>query len=199
MASGFDPAQVTAAVLAGGAATRLHGRDKGLELLAGRPLIAYVVAALRVQAGTLLICANRNLERYAEFGTVRTDANPGFHGPLAGISAALSACRTPWLLTVPVDGPDLPSNLAARLHAAAAAGQRDLAAAWDGNRVQPLFALYRATLAASAAGALARDLPVRRWQEDLHRATADFSAAPAAFLNLNTPDDFRSWENARHA
>ena len=195
----FDPAQITAAILAGGAGSRLGGRDKGLELLAGRPLIAHAVAALRGQAGGLLICANRNVERYAQYAVVCSDAVPGFHGPLAGISAALSACRTPWLLTVPVDGPDLPANLAVHLYDAAMAERRDLAAAWDGARIQPLFALYRVTLAASAADALAHDLPVRRWQENLYRAKADFADTAAAFANLNTPEDFRNWENARHA
>jgi molybdenum cofactor guanylyltransferase len=192
----FDRTEVTAAVLAGGAGRRVGGNDKGLLPLAGRPLVAHIVSALRDQAGAIVICVNRNAAEYARYGTPLADAESGFHGPLAGIATALAACRTPWLLTVPVDGPDLPRNLALHLYDAAMAQQRDLAATYDGTREQPLFALYRTTLAADAADALRRDLAVRRWQQQLHVAYADFSADSAAFANLNTPDDFRRWEKA---
>src|SRR5258708_39588330 len=100
--------EITAAILAGGAGTRVETRDKGLLSLLDRPLIAHVAAALRGQATTILVCANRNQGEYAQFGDVITDAIAGFKGPLAGIAVALARCETPWLLTVPVDRPDLP-------------------------------------------------------------------------------------------
>ena len=40
-AAAFNPASVCAAVLAGGAGSRLGGRDKGLEILSGKPLIEH--------------------------------------------------------------------------------------------------------------------------------------------------------------
>ncbi len=189
-----DPAVITAAILAGGAGSRLGGRDKGLQPLAGRPLIAHVLAALRPQAGTTLIVANRHRERYAAFAPVVSDAVPGFRGPLAGIAAALAACRSDWLLTAPVDCPVPPCDLARRLWAAARAAGARLAVAHDGTRPQPLFALYARDLAGAAAEALASDLPVWRWQETLGAAVADFVDVPAAFANLNTAADFRRWE-----
>ncbi|MGW8310506.1 MAG: NTP transferase domain-containing protein [Thiogranum sp.] len=51
-------------LLAGGKGRRLDGRDKGLETLDGRPMIAYVIDTLAPQVGDALISANRNLERY---------------------------------------------------------------------------------------------------------------------------------------
>src|ERR1041385_8160772 len=98
---------VTAAVLAGGRATRMGGEDKGLmELEPGRPMIAYVVTALQPQAQAVMINANRNIDRYAKYAdTVVMDALPDFQGPLAGIAACLKACPTPYLLTVPCDSP----------------------------------------------------------------------------------------------
>jgi molybdenum cofactor guanylyltransferase len=193
----FDPAQVTAAILAGGAGSRLGGRDKGLEPLAGRPLIAHVLAALQGQADRIVLCINRNAARYAQFGPTLSDAADGFHGPLAGIAAALAVCATPWLLTLPVDCPQPPHDLALRLHAAA--GVHRAAAAHDGERAQPLFALYRRELAASASAALAQDAPVWRWQSDIGAVPADFSDQPQAFDNLNTRDDFHHWETRSHA
>jgi molybdopterin-guanine dinucleotide biosynthesis protein A len=193
----YDRAEITAAVLAGGEGRRVGGRDKGLLPLAGRPLIAHVVSILRDQAGGIIVCANRNETEYARFGTVvRDDAAPGFRGPLAGIAGALARCQTPWLLTVPVDGPEFPQHLALRLYDAAAIQGRDVAAVHDGQRAQPMFALYRRTLAAKAAEALRENLPVQRWQENLRVVYADFSDEPEAFENLNTPEDFLRWEEA---
>ena len=76
-------------ILAGGRGTRMGGADKGLLELAGRPLVAHLLEALRPQVATVLISANRNTEVYARFGaTVVPDPWPDFRGPLAGIAAA---------------------------------------------------------------------------------------------------------------
>jgi len=192
-ATAVDPATVTAAILAGGAGTRLSGRDKGLAVLNGKPLIEHVLAAIQPQAGSVLICANRNAAQYAEYGRVLPDAAVGFRGPLAGIAAALAECRTAWLLTVPVDCPTPPRDLAARL--AASANDASVAVAHDGVRTQPLFALYRRGLADAARSALQSDSPVWRWQQQAGAAVGDFADCAAAFGNLNTAEDFLRWES----
>lgn len=188
------PQDVTAVVLAGGAGSRLDGRDKGLQPLAGRTLIEHVVASLGGSAATLLVSANRNPQRYAAFGRVIADdaTDDAYRGPLAGIAAALAACRTPWLLTLPVDCPWPPRDLLARL--ARGVGAAPLAVAYDGAQVQPLFALYSSALAAAAAAALRSDAPVWRWQQDLGAVRVDFSDCAGAFDNLNTAQDFARWE-----
>ncbi len=190
----FNHAEVTAAILAGGEGRRVDGHDKGLLSLAGKPLIAHVAAALQGQVGTIVICTSRHEGDYAVFGQVVHDATSGFRGPLAGIASALAHCSTSWLLTVPVDGPNLPVDLARRLHAAALAAKTDAAVAYDGTRRQPLFALYRSALAGSAAEALAEDSPAWRWQEEIGATQVDFPDTPQAFANLNTLDEFRDWE-----
>jgi molybdopterin-guanine dinucleotide biosynthesis protein A len=156
-----------------------------------------VVSALRGQAGTVVISANRNRHVYAAYAATIADAQRDLRGPLAGIAATLAGCATPWLLTVPVDSPNPPSDLAVRLHDAVLAARADAAVAFDGTRRQPLFALYRASLAESAADALRQGLPVWRWQEQLDVADADFSDNPGAFANLNSAEEFRHWEAAR--
>jgi len=191
----FTTSEITVAILAGGQGTRVDGQDKGLMTLAGEPLISRVRERLRGQAGALLICANRNADRYAQYGTVVSDGISGFHGPLAGIAAALAACRSRWLLTAPVDSPRPPADLSRRLHAAASG--RAAAVAHTGTRREPLFAMYAASLSESAAGALQRDLPVWRWQDELGIVEVDFSDQAADFLNLNTADDFSRWEEDR--
>lgn len=107
-----DAQTTTAAILAGGRAERMGGVDKGLLRLGGQLLVERVLTALRAQGiGTWLIVANRSHEIYARYAPVVADAEPGFRGPLAGVAAALTACTTPWLLSVPVDCPDPPPEL----------------------------------------------------------------------------------------
>lgn len=191
----FDPATVTAAILAGGKGRRVGGEDKGMLPLAARPLIAHVTAALSGQAGSILICVNRNADRYAEFAPAIADDASGFHGPLAGIAVALRACRSEWLLTVPVDCPRPPRDLARRLHACA---NGHAAVARDGEWRQPLFAMYRRGLFDSAAAALARSISVWSWQDEIGAHVVDFSDAPQISTNLNTLEDFKNWEQVSH-
>ncbi len=201
-------AAYTVAVLAGGAARRLDGRDKGLTPLDGRPLVAWVLAAPGLRsapdaaAPPLLIVANRHLDAYALHGPTIHDALPGHRGPLAGIAAALAACRTDWLLSVPVDCPLPPPDLAARLLAGAAAGAPGaIRVAHDGERRQPLFALYARALAASAAVAAAEETGVYAWQDAVGAVEVDFADRRVHFENLNTPSDFAAFRErlAPHA
>lgn len=192
----FDPADITLAVLAGGEGRRVGGVDKGLLDFMGKPLIAHVLHALRAQVGTVLICANRNAERYARHAPVVADVRPGFRGPLAGIATALAVCGTPWLLTVPVDCPHPPRDLALRLHAALTTASAAVAAQTQTR--EPVFAMYARHLAASAAAALECKSGVWRWQDEIGAVEVDFSDAATAFANMNAPQDFPDWQDTQH-
>jgi molybdenum cofactor guanylyltransferase len=196
---------LTVAILAGGEASRLGGRDKGLELLAGRPLIAWSVEFCRTHiAGktqaegelALVIVANRHLDEYASHARVLTDMASGFRGPLAGVAAALDDCATPLLLTMPVDCPEPPDDLAARLLAAMNAGNATAVVAHDGERRQPLFALYRRDLSARAAAAAAAGQGVWQWQDAIGAREVDFADRRQQFHNLNTPEEFAAYADA---
>jgi len=191
---------LTIAILAGGAASRLGGRDKGLALLDGRAMVDHVFEAaqsMTPDAAKVLIVANRNLAEYARRARTVADAIPGHRGPLAGVAAALAACDTPWLLTLPVDCPCPPPDLHARLADAAARGVSDTLVAHDGERSQPLFALYRRGLAAAAAVAAEAGQGVAYWQQAIGAQAVDFSDRRRQFSNLNTPEDFATHGNER--
>ncbi len=188
----MDPDALTVAILAGGAATRLGGRDKGLVMLDGRALVDHVLDAARamsVQPPAILVIANRNLDDYAQRAHTLPDALPGYRGPLAGVATALAACTTPWLLSLPVDGPDPPRDLAARLLSMAHARAIPACVAHDGERRQPLFALYRRDLASSAATAAAEGQGVAHWQDRIGAHEVDFRDRRRQFVNLNAPED----------
>jgi len=182
---------ISGIILAGGRARRMANQDKGLIDLAGRPMIDYVIHALRPQVDELLISANRNLTRYGQFGCqVIPDRVPGFAGPLAGIAAGLETARHDFLLSVPCDGPWLPHDLVSRLFLQLQTEQADLCVAHDGRRLQPVYGLFRRQLAADIRSFLAAgDRKILLWLERQRTAVADFSDHPEAFVNLNTPEE----------
>lgn len=190
-----DVGDVTVAILAGGRAERLGGLDKGLHALAGRPLIEAALAAIREQhRGAVIIVANRNIDRYRHHAPTVSDRVRGFAGPLAGIAAALDVCTTPWLATLPVDCPEPPSDLIARLIAGMVAQRACIAVAHDGQRRQPLFALYVRDLASTASLAAADADGVWQWQDRHGAVEVDFADRREGFHNLNSVVDFDRYE-----
>lgn len=187
----MDKAAITGVILAGGLARRMGGVDKGLQLLAGRPLVAHVIERLAPQVGGLLINANRSHAEYGALGyALLADRIPDFAGPLAGLHAALVAAATPLVVTVPCDSPYLPRDLVARLHAAMLDQGADLAIARAAGRVHPVFCLCRTALAPQLDIFLRQGgRRVMEWCAGVGGVEVDFDDQPGAFRNFNTLDD----------
>lgn len=154
-------ANLTGLILAGGYAHRMQHVDKGLQELNGKSLVTHVISRLASQVSTVMINANRHLDEYAKFGLsvfsdarflspVNADTDLNYLGPLAGLEAGLSHCKTPYLLTVPCCSPFLPMSLATRLLAAIQEQKADIAIACIGEfthpRAQPFFCLLKTSL-----------------------------------------------------
>jgi hypothetical protein len=102
--------------------------------------------------------------------------DPGFKGPLAGMASAMRVAQTDWILTVPCDGPLLPTDLAGRLIDAMTSGQTELAAATSGGRIQPVYALLPTGLADELKKEIASgSQKVEQWILGRGPALADFS------------------------
>jgi molybdopterin-guanine dinucleotide biosynthesis protein A len=183
-------AHVAGIILAGGRGRRLGGVEKGLQPLAGRPLIAHVVARIAPQVAALAINAHSAAAGYGALGLpLVADTAADRPGPLAGVLAGMAWAKdADWLLTVPCDAPFLPSDLVARLLAAASAAE--VACAESGGRLHPVCALWRPALASAVGAALGEG---RRGVEAFVRgrryAVAAFAGDPDPFLNVNTPAD----------
>jgi len=184
-------ADITGVILAGGKARRMGGEDKGLVEFAGRTLVEWVIDNLGPQVQSLVINANRNRERYASYGyPVISDAMADFQGPLAGFSSALAAVQTPWIVTVPCDGPYPAQDLVQRLCSALAEQDAELAVASDGQRMQPVYALIPRVLAPSLDAFLAAgERKIDRWYAQHRTAVAEFADQPDCFANINTAED----------
>ncbi len=184
---------VTGVILAGGRGRRMGGLDKGLIALDGRPLAAHIAARLAPQVAGVLMNANRHAERYAALGyPLVPDRMGDFDGPLVGVASAMQAARTPLLATVPCDSPLLPLDLVQRLYAGLEQSGAEIALPHDGKRTQQVFALYRTALYPQLLAYLSGGgRQVRTWFAQRNCVEIDFSDCPAAFLNLNTPEDWQ--------
>ncbi len=180
--------RVTAGILAGGRATRMGGIDKGLVELRGRPMVEYVLDALRGQTARVLVNANRSFDRYERYDArVVPDSQEGFLGPLAGIASMMAVADTEWLLTSPCDSPQVPADLGSRLWQAVAHDDADIGVAHSGERLEPVFALLHCSLRASLEAYLgAGERKIDRWYKQQRMATADFSDCPQMFVNVNS-------------
>lgn len=181
---------VTAVILAGGQARRMGGADKGLLLLNGRPLIAWVVERILPQVDELIISANRNQERYAQFGfAVISDEIPDYAGPLAGLHRAMLTARNALILSVPCDTPFLPIALVSQLTTALSRESAQIAIPRAGDRTHHAVMLCQKSLAPNLATYLeSGERKVMEWQRRLNQVVVPFDEA-GAFTNFNTPED----------
>jgi molybdopterin-guanine dinucleotide biosynthesis protein A len=194
-------------VLAGGRATRLGGGDKPLRLLGGRPMLKRVFERLLPQVRQAALSANGDPARFATFGLpVLPDGGAESQaGPLAGILSGLRWARrntdSTRLLTVAGDTPFFPTDLAARLSAAADHPDR-IAVAASGGRRHPVFALWAVSLEEDLKRFLAESatFSVTSFLDMHDAATVDFPMLRIAgeeadpFFNVNTPQDLAEAE-----
>ena len=193
-------------ILAGGAASRLGGGDKGLRCVGGVPIVARVAAALRGQCRHIVVNANGDAARLAFLGLpIIGDDLPDRPGPLAGILAGLDWAavhhpEAPAALTVPTDAPFLPDDLVARLVAARVEGS--IACATSGGRVHFTTALWPVALRHDLRTALVED-GVRKVGLFMARhqvVTVEWPLEPFdPFFNANTPADLAEAERLAQA
>jgi molybdenum cofactor guanylyltransferase len=185
-------------ILDGGLGRRLGGVDKGLVLIAGRPMIARAIGRLCPQCAGLAISANGDPARFAGFGLpVLADEPPEFAGPLAGVLAGLEyaarlAPGTTHVATLPADAPFAPQDFVARLHEARRASGATIAVAASGGRTHHVAALWPVALAADLRRALVEDglRKVEDFEARFPLALAEWPCQPVdPFFNVNSPED----------
>ncbi len=185
--------KITGLIIAGGRGQRMGGKDKGLIEWQHRPLVEHVLQRLEPQVHQLFVNANRNQQRYAEYGhRVISDQWQDYRGPLAGILAGLKQSETEWLLCAPCDAPLLPTDLNQRLCAAVNDHNTQIAFVDDGDRQQPLFCLLHKNLVGPLEAFIANgDRGVFYWMKQLNPARANYADQAAAFANFNYPEDLK--------
>ena len=176
-------------VLAGGQGRRMGQVDKALTNLCGKPILCYILEALRDQVTSVAISANGDITRFKRYGLpVVTDGQFAEHGPLAGILAGLewaATTKTEVLLSVPCDTPFLPKDLVPRLLPAPSC-------AASAGKTHHVIALWPVEIRGRLRQFLAdgRSRRVRDFSALIGQRVVPFENSPKDwFLNINTLND----------
>ncbi|MDQ2702213.1 MAG: molybdenum cofactor guanylyltransferase [Pseudomonadota bacterium] len=183
------PGGVTLGLLAGGRATRLGGIDKAWLQRDGIPQVQRWQRRFGSEVDAILASSNGDSEPYAALGIEVVADRLRDAGPLGGIDALADACRTRWLLTLPVDLVGVNECLLPSL--LSAAGDTG-SFARDGDGPQPLVALWGVDALRVAASAALRDgsLAVHALQARLGMREVRFEGV--RYGNLNTPAELQA-------
>ena len=178
-----------ALILAGGAARRMGGVDKGAIELGCMRLFDRVIERLSPQVDRIVVSGTHD---YDSGYSVIADLEDGPHGPAAGLWAMLEWLRAhhaddEGFLTVPIDAPFLPLDLYERLHSA-----EHSSIACDANGAHPTFAYWRCdALRAALQGASNHyGLPLKELAKSVNARRIRFDTA-GEFENINRPDDLQ--------
>ena len=185
-------------LLAGGQSRRMGGGDKCLRILGGQTVLARIVEIARPQVGKLVLNANGDGTRFADFELpMAPDVVDGFAGPLAGVLTGLewavaNAPECQWVASFACDAPFAPRDMVGRFLAAVAEEGADLACASSEGRDQPVFGLWPVRLMEDLRAALVGEglHKVDIWTARYRLARVEWPATPVdPFFNVNRPDD----------
>ena len=186
---------MSAAILAGGKSRRM-GRNKALLPFRGRPLVARVHETLQPLFEDIFLVTNDpGLFDFVPCPKI-PDRVPG-KGPISGVDAALRFSRYPYVLVVGCDTPFLSPSLLELL--AGKTQDADLVIPCGPRGPEPLCAVYGKgclplieeslrkgdfSLMALVGRLRTREIPA----EEVTEVDPGFRS----FMNINTPDDFRT-------
>ena len=184
-------------ILAGGAARRMGGGDKGLLALGGSTVMGQAIARLAPQVDGMALSANGDPSRFDLGLPVIPDTEPDRPGPLAGVLAGLDWAAgqgADRIVTAAADTPFLPADLVERLTAAADAASAPiaLAATAEGDRTvrHPTFGLWPVALREDLRAALRSGTRKVVLWTDRHGAATALFPDPGAFFNVNTLEEY---------
>lgn len=142
---------IAAYILADGESKRFSYQAKGMQILAGKPMIQHVIDRLLKQTLVNSITINSMLAEYAQFGYPCVGDITPYKGPLNGLYTCMQHMLnhqqdSEWLLLCPCDAPLLPLSFAKDLLSASQKNSA-LAVAYNYEKqLQPVFSLWHKSL-----------------------------------------------------
>jgi molybdopterin-guanine dinucleotide biosynthesis protein A len=185
----------SAIILAGGRSSRM-GRPKALLPFADEPLIVHTIRTLRQLFADIVVVAAPEQELPPLPVTLVRD-EVAYQGPVGGIYYGLQAARTAVCFVTSCDAPFL--NLALIAHLLAQITDCDVVVPHWQERLQPLHAVYRRSVAPLLRAQLEHGelRPIFLYEkvrtrkvgaEELRR----FDPEGLSFRNLNSPADYQA-------
>ena len=190
----------SAAILAGGRATRFGGRDKGALLVEGLTIRDRQLAALLAITDDVLLVGADATAGVRHLGELRLVSDiVSDSGPMGGVHAALTVARSDAVFVIACDMPYITAPLIEYL--CELAGTADLVVPRTERGYHPLSAVYtRACLEPLARRLAARQLTMRFLLDDVRVrvVTADeiekFGDRHRLLANVNTPAEYAGLE-----
>jgi molybdopterin-guanine dinucleotide biosynthesis protein A len=191
----------------------MGGADKALAHLAGRNLLEHCLQRLP-QHAQIALNTNSDASAFTDYGLPilpdsSVDDDTQFRGPLAGILSGLDWAAAQGhhaIITLAVDTPFFPTDLAHRLQDAQIGTAPSLAAERDTEgqfQLHPTFGCWPVSLREDLRNALARgERKIRRWAAEHDASLVEFApqknetatAALGSFFNINAPEDLKHAE-----
>lgn len=188
-----------------------EGIRKPLRLLGGKPMFAHVVERLRPQVMDLVVVANDRLPAFRKLGAPVITDPPDIRraaqqegrrlGPLAGILAGMAWAlkhhpHAGWILTVPADVPFLPLDLTVRLCGHMHVPEPDVLVVRHGRHREPSLGVWSVKLVDDLRRAILEEgmRRVGQFAERHVHAELAWPGDPAAFMNVNTPEELKAAE-----
>ena len=173
-------------ILAGGRGRRIGG-SKAVVALAGVPLIAYPLQAMRAVVGEVVMVAKPDTQLPSLPGVAVWVEPSAPQHPLVGIVHALELGGDRPVLVCAGDLPFVTPVLLGRIAGAREPASAAVLAAHDGE-LQPLLGCYRPEAIPALRAGLAASQPLRAVAAGLHPTVLEVGD-PELLLNVNSPED----------
>ena len=180
---------VLGVILAGGASSRMGGKDKFLMPLNGKPILEHIIDRLRPQVDDLIINSN-NPDVLKQYDLeVVPDIKAGL-GPLAGLSAALGYAKKKGfekIVTVPCDTPFIPDDF---LEMLLNKDNQKAVVAKSSGRLHPVIGLWHVSILDEVKATLEKNNhKMMTFIIELGADEQTWDRPQDPFININTPED----------
>jgi len=199
--------QKSAVILAGGFSRRF-GSDKGLVVLAGKPLILHVIDRVSKVADEVLVVVSSEEQKNKFEAILEEKANlvidkDDSQSPLVGAITGFECANAEYSLLLPCDTP-LVSTQIVQFLLDICAGRSAAIPRWPGGYIEPLQAVYRTESALTAAKTALKQgkMNMRSMIDNLRgvryvsmMVLEQLEPELLTFFNVNTPQDLKKAES----
>ena len=189
----LDTNDLSIGILAGGKATRMNNKDKGLINLKGKPFVERLIEIIKPHTSNIIINANRNISEYEKYGyPVIRDEMEDFQGPLSGIYSMLKSSSSKYLFTLPCDCPNFKWEVIELFMKNVTS--KELYIAHNHDRSQPVFMLISKSKLNSLKDFLENgERKIDSWYQQNDHEYIYFEKEKHFFDNINTLNQLKEY------
>jgi molybdopterin-guanine dinucleotide biosynthesis protein A len=198
--------QSSAIILAGGFSKRL-GRDKGLVLLKGKPLVLHVIDRLSIVVDEVVVVVSSEIQRKNFFKVLEGKASifidkTESQSPLVGAMTGFESAQGEYSLLLPCDTPLVSAQIVQFL-LKMCTNRSAAIPRWPGGYIEPLQAAYhtKLTLAAAKTALAQGNMNMRSMIDNLKSVRyistlvlKEMEPKLLTFFNINTLQDLNKAE-----